>query len=208
MNKPRGFTVVELIVVIVVVALIGSVAVISYASSRDHAKDTIRRVSVQQIQQAVDSLKMRRDETLFVGGYHSFASAPPDANGFCTYNTNSASSGVTAANWVYHSAPTSNHRCTFGQMLMGTGVLPKDFFSELPPNEEYVAAVARQSEAAMTMYLCETGTTRWALYYYIKYPTQEESDSLTEVRASCNTGPGESDLRNTLKMRAAIELRL
>ena len=192
----RGFTVVELLVVIVVIALLATIVTLAYRSSVDDSRYTARRAAVQQLEAAIGNLKMQKN-TINVGGYTANTSLVPDANGVCTYS---------AGGWIYNST-ASTYPCSVGKMLLLAKLVPIDFFDKVPPNEELEGAT-NKSEAAMMMYRCETSTNRWLIYYYLKKPTQQDTDAMTSLRDSCpNSALTAADMEN-YKMRAAVEIKL
>lgn len=202
----RGFTVVELAVVIVVMVLLATIVTIAYTSAQADARDTNRRTAVQQIVAATDTLKYQVDETLKVGGYYPSGAVP--VSGLCRYNGTYAYSGSTTSNWVFYTSSSTSYRCTLGSMLVDRGLLPSDFVSKLQINSEYTTSTARQKDAAMTLYRCDYTNKKWILYYYLEKPTAADTASLTDLRNSCSLGPTVSALQNTLKMRAAVEINL
>ncbi|OYW84251.1 hypothetical protein B7Z17_04390 [Candidatus Saccharibacteria bacterium 32-49-10] len=203
----RGFTVVEMAVVIVVIAILASIIIIGYDTAQDDSRDTARRAAAQQIVQAVETLRTRTDSVLQFGGYQTSGPAPVGA--MCAHNSVSNAFASNNANWVFYSGGTSSdYSCTLGSMLMGTKVLPLNFDTKLPENEDYTESPARKKDAAMVIYRCDTTNRRWVLYYYLKSPTTEEADAMTSLRNSCTQGPSLTALRDTLKMRAATEIKI
>lgn len=205
----RGFTLVELMVVIAVIVVLASISTISYHAIQKDSRDTARRAAAQEVKSAVDALKLRYDTRLQVGGYNT-SPGDPTTEGLCPYNTTTTSVSHTTANWVYFgSAGTgTNYPCTLGHMLQRTGVLKPTFFDTIPPNDEYDVEEAK-SYAGMVLYRCDVEGRRWMLYYHLRKPTSRETTEMTQLHGSCAaTSPSLTELRDTLKMRAAMEIRL
>ncbi|OYX37172.1 hypothetical protein B7Z00_03795 [Candidatus Saccharibacteria bacterium 32-50-10] len=204
----RGFTVVELMVVVAVIVVLATVVAVGYQVARDNSRDSTRRAAAQQVEQAINTLRLHRDSRLLMGGYGSTLTA--DASGFCQHSSTYAYTSSTAANWVFYSGTdTTNYGCTTGSMLLGTKVLSSDFVDRLPENEEYTVA-ARKKDAAMVIYRCDTTNTRWMLFYYVRNQTSDEAASMTSALNDCPSisSTVHSQLVNTLKMRGAIEIKL
>lgn len=204
----RGFTVVELVVVIVVIAILASIVAVSYSNHLVETNDNARRASVQQIEQAVSQLRLRRDSIIMMGGYYP-SGAAPDSDGFCVYNGTYTNTSSTGSNWVNYSSTSSNYRCTLGSMLIATKVVASDFFDDIPENKEYTTE-ARKKDAAMVYYRCDTTNTRWILYYYLEKPTAEETASIDSFTAGCPSISTTlvNNLKSNLKMKAAIDIKL
>lgn len=210
----RGFTVVELVIVVVVVVLLSTIAALGYRSAQDDSRDTTRRAAVQQIEQAIQALKLKYDEQIYVGSYvtSSLATRVPDANGLCNYNGTSTNSSTTGSNWLYYEGTSTYYPCTLGQSLILNGLLPADFFTKLPDRDNYTMTAAMTRSSSMVLYSCDAGpatSRRWILYYYLASPTPEESASVDALWGSCaTTSPSLSALKTTLGMKAAVELNL
>lgn len=209
----QGFTVVELIVVIVVLAVLVAITTVGYGWMQDDSRDTARRASVQQIISAVDALKMKTDQTLMVGGYKTGTLLGLDSNGLCQYNATTAYTSNTGSNWLYYQGSYTYFPCTLGQALVANGLLPNNFFESIPERDDgYSKHSQMQSSTSMALYSCDTpavSSKRWILYYYLKNPTPEEEASIDRLWNSCAaSSPTINSIKNTLRMKAAVEIRL
>lgn len=212
----RGFTVVELMVVLVVLVVLATLAALGYRSAQDDGRDTARRAAVQQIVQAVDTLRIRSDEPLKVGGYRTSV-LNPGSDGLCPYNSTTNFTSSTGSNWVYYEGTSTYYSCTLGKMLILTGLLPVDFFDRLPDRDDgYIKTAAMVRSTSMALYSCDASpatSTRWILYYYLKNPTPEESASIDTLWDSCAmSSPTKAALTGSasgqLGMKAAVEIKL
>lgn len=198
----RGFTIIELMIVIVVIGILASIALIAYNGARDNSRDTARRAAVDQLISAIDALKIKYpDQKINTGGYRGTPSAAdaPDASGLCPY----AGSG-----WVQHTHP--HYPCSIGQALINNGLLRPEFFATLPPNEVFPTTDGRS--AAMMIYKCnhDVADRTYLLYYYVKHPTSQEEAEFQQLRqvSSCNTVyPSDPEIR-AYGMRAARKITL
>jgi len=71
----RGFTIVELLVVVVVIAILASVTVVAYGNISNKAKDSVVKQEVSTIVKALQMYSIRTEDTQFIGdgsncGYH------------------------------------------------------------------------------------------------------------------------------------------
>lgn len=73
MDKHKGFTIVELIIAIVVIAILAAITTVSYMNSRDHAMDTKIRATVKDVGDALALYESEHDGSLPVEGYLSTA---------------------------------------------------------------------------------------------------------------------------------------
>ena len=94
--KTRGFTIVELLIVIVVIAILAAISVVAYDGIQDRARDSARNNAVSQLQQALESYRAIHN------GYPSRipigSNAPSGFSG--VYGNNYAYSVDTAGNWL------------------------------------------------------------------------------------------------------------
>lgn len=192
----RGFTVVEIVVVILVIGLLVGITAVVYRSARDESVDTARRAAAQQVVAAMEALKFQKNE-IKVGGANSNASLTIDANGVCRYD---------GQGWLYRT--TGSYPCTMGEMLLKAGLLLADFFEIIPPNNGSIAGDDNRRESAMMLYRCNTSQRTYLLYYYLQNPTQEETDNLANLRSSCPNNNFSDTLVERYAMRAAVEVKL
>ncbi len=208
----RGFTIVELAIVIVVVLLLATIVTLGYRSAQDDSRDTARRAAVQQIEQAVNALKLWTDSQIMVGGYRTTVLGL-DSNGLCQYNSTTTYTSNTNSNWLYYKGAYPYFPCTLGQSLIANGLLSEDFFQKIPERDDgYAKHSQMEQSTSMVLYSCNTSpatSRKWILYYYLKSPTAEESASVDALWNSCaTTSPTLSALKTTLGMKAAVELNL
>jgi type II secretion system protein G len=56
-NKPRGFTIVELLIVIVVIAILASISIVAYNGIQQRARDSKRTSEISQIKKVLEFYK-------------------------------------------------------------------------------------------------------------------------------------------------------
>ncbi len=164
MNR-RGFTVIELMVVIVVIGVLAGVAYVAYRGARDVSRDTARRSSVQQVISAIEALKLKTD-VVHTGG-HNPGGAGYTAEGLCQYSS---------FGWLYELPTRVEYKCNMGEQLMRTGLLANGFFDNMPLNDEYMDG--KRPFASMMLQRCNVAENSYLLYYYLKKPTAEDRNNM------------------------------
>lgn len=94
--KRPGFTIVELLIVIVVIAILAAISTVAYAGIQQRARDTARTAAVQQIQKALEVYRAEK------GSYPPMISigsnVPAGFNGI--WGAGHSYSVDTAGNWL------------------------------------------------------------------------------------------------------------
>lgn len=57
-NKKRGFTIVELMIVIIVIGILVSISVVSYMGVQERSRDSAREAAAQQVRAALDLYRL------------------------------------------------------------------------------------------------------------------------------------------------------
>ena len=68
MRKPGGFTIVELLIVIVVIAILAAITVVAYNGIQVRTRDSVRKNDITEIVKAVELFKADNGESPPVGG--------------------------------------------------------------------------------------------------------------------------------------------
>ncbi len=82
-KKSKGFTLVELIIVIVIIGILAAVSVVGYTNQTSKARDTVRKSDLRQIFKALQVRNHERTGTYVIFGY---GSAGTGTGGFFNYN--------------------------------------------------------------------------------------------------------------------------
>lgn len=185
MNQPkkhtntRGFTIVELLIVIVVIGILAAITIVSYTGVKDRATDTDLRSVANQVEKAI--LVWTADTNLTPKSGYSSATA------FDGIKCGSGTGG-----WVW----STSYTCSLSDLLAGNQLIPADLISSAPRNNEY--GTRTDGGYSFMIYPCSP-PDRYALYYYLNVPTAEDTANLANVEAAgCPTTP-----RITYKMKAA-----
>lgn len=178
-KNTSGFTIVELLVVIVVIAILATITVVMYNGMTDQSRDTARRTAAAQVAKAIQALASRKDIGMKIGG--SNATMPVGSDGLCPDGSEGG--------WLFArgAGPTINdgtgpYACTMADMLVANRLLPDGFAQSLPENEGY----NNQKNSAMMLYPCgDADASKLALLYYLKNPTQEETNTFNNKGQTC-----------------------
>lgn len=184
-NNQTGFTIVELLIVIVVIGILAAITIVAFNGVQARANDTkIRSVAVQ-VEKAlrlwrVDSGQEPR------GGWSS-------TTAFNGTNCTEGSGG-----WIYKGAYT----CALEDLLLSNQYIAPGIILGAPRNKGY--GTATDGRTTFMFYPCGSNTGRFALYWYLESPSAEDTANLTRVESSgCPTAP-----RVTYSMRAASVIEM
>lgn len=177
-NKHKGFTIVELLIVIVVIAILAAISIVSYTGIQARANDTRIRSAAAQLEKAIQAWSVNTGATRIYGGLNSTVAV-------------SSSGCVDGESGWFGSA----YVCSAEQHLIAQKVIPADFASSLPRNTYYPATTGSLS---FMLYKCTGVTGMYALFWTLQSPTSSDSASIDSVIAKC----GNSQIRDTWGMRA------
>lgn len=181
----NGFTIVELLIVIVVIAVLASVTVVAFNGIQDRANDSRMKAAMGQFAKAI-MIWSNNNGDVPRGGWSSTV-ALSGTN--CTDGT---------GGWVFAGA----YVCSLEDILLAQNLIPTNFTHNLPPNKPYNASTT--GRYAVMFYPCGSNTGRFALYWHLRSPSTEDAASLTAAEAAgCPSSP-----RTSYYMKAAQVLQL
>ena len=179
----RGFTIVELLVVIVVIGILAAVTIVAYSGMQARATDSRMRAGADRFEKAIYDWSMEAGQRPR-GGWSSTVGL---TNGNCVDGS---------GGWVYGGA----YACSLEDILVAAGKLPAGFTLKMPPNKNYAAT---NGVFSMMFYPCGTNGM-YGLWYHLLSPSAEDASSLSSVEAAgCPTYP-----RTDYGMKAAKLLKL
>ena len=184
-NKQKfGFTIVELLIVVVVIAILAAITIVSYNGIQSKANDARSRTIASQITKAV--MLWNVDSSLAPKGGWSSTVA---------YDGTNCSDGT--GGWIFAGAYT----CSLENILVGKRLIPSGLTLGAPRNTAF--GTANDGRYSFMFYPC-TGTDRFALYWSLQNPSNDDAANLASVEASgCTSGP-----RTNYGMRAASLIQL
>ena len=180
--KRRGFTVVELLVIIIVIGLLASIVLVSYNSTQRQARDAQIRDAASKIAESIELLSIKQGLTP------------------TTSRSGSGSSGsITVVNGVSQCANGSgngwfgkgSYTCTMEDVLVANGYIESTYISSLPGNTRYSGNPTRYS---FMIYRCNASgaTGDFALLYTLEQPDPSDTTGYDSVYDDCQPGPTKS----------------
>lgn len=182
-----GFTIVELLIVIVVIGILAAISVVAYNGIQNRANDTSIKGAVNQLEKSM-LLWPSENGNQIIGGSGSTTAVGPSG---CT----EGSSG-----WF----STGIYTCSQEDTLVATGFLPANFTRSLPKNI-YANTWATNGQYSLMLYPCGTG--KHILFWTLRNPTTEDTAHFDAERAKCGYGSNNT-FRDNYGMRDAKVITL
>lgn len=163
-RRQYGFTIVELLIVIVVIAILAAITVVAYNGIQTRANDSKMRTGTEQIEKAIRLWAIDNGNTI-PGGSGSTTAA-------------GATGCIDGSSGWFAKGP---YICTAEEDLTATGLLPVGFTANLPKNTYYSSPT--DGRFSVMFYGC--GTSRYALYWTLQQPTVDDTSKLTSITSTC-----------------------
>ena len=182
----RGFTIVELLIVVVVIAILAAITIVAYNGIRARANDSRMRTAASDVEKAMHRFSLANEKPLY-SGYGTTGSV---ADLSCP--------GVSAAGGF---AGSVTYSCTLEDLLVAAKLLPAGYITGLPANPHY----STSSGGRLSMMLYQCGTNKYALYWTLANPSSGDTASITNTLSECSNAVS---IRDTWGMRAAKVIQL
>lgn len=178
-RKQSGFTIVELLIVIVVIGILAAITIVAYNGVTARANDSKMRSAVNQLEKAMQ-IWASTNGNVIKGGFGSTVASGPNG---CT----DGSSGWFAGTYV----------CGPEETLVAGGVIKAGFTASLPKNTYY----SNPTDGKLSLMLYGCGAVgKYSLYWTLQSPSSDDSTNIDNTLITCGNG---ATLRDTYGMRAA-----
>lgn len=196
--KQRGFTVVELLVVVIVIAILATVVAVGYGQLQRQGRDAQTREGATKIAEAIELLYVKHGLTPRTahanwgsdGGLKS-----ENGKTVCTDNDgNSTGSGYIGR---------SLYQCTMSDILVHYQLLPDGFIESMPINSKFKNASPKNGSRTYMTYPCVRPGTQndFALLYTLEEPNEKDIEEYDRVISECGVGGGQ---RSNYNMQGVI----
>ena len=182
----RGFTIVEMLIVIVVIAILATITAVMYTNTQTQARDLQIRDAADKFADAVQLFAAKNGRL------------PRGGNG----STVAIGAGTECANGANNWVSPGAYSCTVEDTLVASGYLPAGFTSKLPQNTSYPASTT----VNRSLVLWASGTSMAMVYYTLESPAASDLTHLnTElVRCGIDPSPGMVAPRDSQNMKDGI----
>ena len=177
--KRRGFTVVELLVIIIVIGILASIVLVSYSSTQRQARDAQIREAASKIAESIELLSIKQALTPTTS-----KSGAGSAGSITVVNGASQCTSGSGNGWFGKGA----YNCTLEDVLVANGYIESTYISSLPGNTYYSGSPTRYS---FMIYRCTaTGASGdFALLYTLEEPDPRDTTGYDSVYDDCQPGP-------------------
>jgi len=186
-TRRNGFTIVELLIVIVVIGILAAITIVAYNGIQARASDARMQTAVNQIEKA-----------MVLWGSENGSSIKGGLNSTVASGVSGCSDGV---NGFFG---TGTYICSAEENFVVTKLLPSGFSQALPNNTYYASSSG--GKYSVMLYTCTpAGAGKWALYWTLQAPAATDSANINATIASC-LNP--ASIRDTWGMRSAKIIQL
>lgn len=165
-HEQRGFTIVELLIVIVVIAILAAITIVAYNGIQSRANDSSIESTAAEIQKAIQIWYVDTG-ILPAAGYGSTGSAVNDA---CPGST-------TASGGWFESGP---YLCSMQDLLKARGLLTNNLTTSLPKNNKMGS-----STFVFMFYPCTNVAGSYVLFWYLNNPDSNDASGLDAIAQKC-----------------------
>ena len=181
-RKQSGFTIVELLIVIVVIAILAAITIVAYNGIQARGNDARIRAAVNQLEKAMVAWSIDNGNVIRGGNGSTVVAG---VNG-CT----DGSSGWFAA---------GPYICSAEETLVAGKAIQSGFTAALPKNTYYSTSTTN-GRFALMLYGCGTG--KYILFWTLQVPTTDDTAQYNSARTDCGYGANDT-FRTTYGMQGA-----
>jgi len=187
-TRSTGFTIVELLIVIVVIAILAAISIVAYNGIQARANDSKTKTVVNQVEKAINILAIDTGRQP-LSGYQSTGAV---SNGVCPGST-------LAGGW----AGRPSYNCTLEDLLIANNAITSGVFASLPQNKTY-------SNAGRTLmfYNCTSISNAYTLLFYLESPDAGDVASFNNAMTACGVSVATRDAYVSYGMKAARVIKL
>lgn len=157
MAGKNGFTIIELLIVIIVIAILTTLTVISYGGIQARTRDTIVKNAAKQLGTQLQRFSADTGKT--------------------PLQTGGAWGGLGSGFISSQIVDPTNYPLAVETVLRDAGYLPAGFTSELPKNTQY-----NSSAHTLMLYACGS---KYAVFYSLEAPTSDDVADYNNVKTVC-----------------------
>lgn len=194
MSIRRGFTVVELVIVVGIVGILAAVVAAGFTSVQKDARDAQVKSGAQKIAEAIELWSLEtRLQPRQIGVGNGSSGVMQNNNGVQRCSGAQGNGG----GWF----GSGSYPCTMEDALVQMGYLDEDLVSSTPPNTKYGT-----SARSYMLYSCDPIANHWMLFYTLENPTARDEATYTDIAmGQCNRA---ATIRDSYNMQAVILMDL
>lgn len=188
-----GFTIVELLIVIIVIGILATITVVAYASSQQRASDVRIRDAADKFSDAIQIWTARNGGVPPKGGWGSTVAAN---------STTGCADGAWGFQDYNYGSIDTNYKCTVGDALVASGDLSSALFTSLP-----ASSVFNSTRMIFMIYPCSASVNSWIFMYNLRVPTATDTANINSALTACGYNPVTAPYIPTYGMRGAIIIK-
>lgn len=157
----KGFTIVELLIVIVVIAILATISIVAYNGIQSRANNTKIVSAANSLEKALKIWNVNTGNQPYAGGGSTGPMpASPTGGQHCPGST-------TAGGWV----ASGPYACTLEDLLLAYNLIPSTLMPSLPPNK----LTNNSNKQTLMFYRCTSTTNGYILMWYLDSPSSDDS---------------------------------
>jgi len=187
--KQSGFTVVELLIVIVVIAILAAITTVAYSGIQARANDSRTRQGATQFAKSLH---------LYVTTYGATALTKGNSGSTTAISGLSCSEGG-GSGFV----GSGLYSCTTEDVLRAADYLPSGFTNSLPSNPYYGPSTS--GVRSIMLYSCGYAPGSYALLWTLRQPSSDDTNDFNSLLSKCGLSP--TSIRDAWGMRTGLFLQ-